>query len=142
MLWLKRCVVPTLPHEIIVTDVVYPAIFLAHGLSLGLLPAMIGYLQSRLRALCQSFCNVVVEDREGDVVVGPDGEPKVKTPNPCVKLPYTYFMAWYVMHCPFLMSAVQSSEDPISFVQRLERSSWNGWYMLMIRQILQRSMNY
>jgi len=26
MLWLKRCVVPTLPHEVIVADVVYPAV--------------------------------------------------------------------------------------------------------------------
>ena len=28
MLWLKRCVVPTLPHEIIVADVVYRRSFL------------------------------------------------------------------------------------------------------------------
>jgi len=31
MLWLKRCVVPTLPHEVIVADVVYQAVLLAHG---------------------------------------------------------------------------------------------------------------
>ena len=31
LLWLKRCVVPTLPHEVIVADVVYPAVLLAHG---------------------------------------------------------------------------------------------------------------
>jgi len=43
------------------------------------------------------------------VVVGPDGESMMKTPNPCVELPYTYLMAWYIMHCPSLMSAVQSS---------------------------------
>jgi len=30
MLWLKRCVVPTLPLEVIVTDVVYPTVLLAH----------------------------------------------------------------------------------------------------------------
>ena len=136
-MWLKRCVVPTLPHEVIVTDVVYPAILLAHGRSLGLPPAMVGCLQNGFRVLCQSFCNVVVEeDKEGNVVVGPDGKPKVKTPNPHVELPYTYLMAWYVMHCPSLMSTVQSSEDSMPFVQRLERSSWSGWYMLMIRQIL------
>jgi len=29
MLWLKRCIVPTLPHKVIVTDVVYPAVLLA-----------------------------------------------------------------------------------------------------------------
>jgi len=31
ILWLKRCVVPTLPHEVIVADVVYLAIILAFG---------------------------------------------------------------------------------------------------------------
>ena len=31
MLWLKRCIVPTHLHEVIVADVVYPAIFLAFG---------------------------------------------------------------------------------------------------------------
>ena len=31
MIWLKRCVVPTLPYEVIVADVVYPMILLAFG---------------------------------------------------------------------------------------------------------------
>jgi len=116
MLWLKRCVVPTLPHDVIVTNVVYPAVLLALGRFLGILLAMVGYLQSGLRVLCQSFCNVVVKEDKGNVVINPDGEPKVKAPNPHVELHYTYFMAWYVMHCPSLMSAIQSSEDSIPFV--------------------------
>jgi len=41
MLWLKRCVVPTLSHEVIVADVVYPAVLLAYGRSIALLPAMV-----------------------------------------------------------------------------------------------------
>ena len=41
MLWLKKCVVPTLSHEVIAVDVAYPAILLAYGRSLGLLPAMV-----------------------------------------------------------------------------------------------------
>jgi len=41
MLWLKRCVVPTLPHEVIVADVVYPAVLLAYRKSIALLPAMV-----------------------------------------------------------------------------------------------------
>ena len=41
MLWLKRCVLPTLPYEVIVADVVYPAILLAYGKSIALLPAMV-----------------------------------------------------------------------------------------------------
>jgi len=40
------------------------------------------------------------------------------------------------------MSVVQSSEDSMSFVRRLKRSTWNNWYMLMIHQILQSGMNY
>ena len=42
MLWLKRCIVLTLPHEIIIADVVYPMVLLAHDRSLALLPAMAG----------------------------------------------------------------------------------------------------
>jgi len=41
MLWMKRCVVPTLPHEVIAADVVYPAVLLAYGKSIALLPAMV-----------------------------------------------------------------------------------------------------
>ena len=112
MLWLKLYVVPTLPHEVVVADMVYPVVLLVHGRSLSLLSTMVGYLQSGLRTLCQSLCNVIVEkDREGNMVVRSDGGSRVKTPNPRVELPYTYLIALYVMHCPSLMSAVQSSED-------------------------------
>ena len=104
---------------------------------------MVGCLQSELQVLCQNFCNVVVEkDEEGNIVAGPYGESKVKTPNPHVELPTHTSLAWYVMYCPSLMSAVQLSEDSMSFVQRLKRSSWQGWYVLMIQKILQSSMNY
>ena len=41
MLWLKRCVIPTLPHEAIVTNMVYPAVLLAYGKSIALLLAMV-----------------------------------------------------------------------------------------------------
>ena len=41
MLWLKRCVAPTLSHEVIVTDVVYLVVLLAHGKSISLLSAMV-----------------------------------------------------------------------------------------------------
>jgi len=57
------------------------------------------------------------------MVIGPDGEPKMKTHNPHVELPYTYIMAGYIMHYLSLMSAVQSSKDSISFLQRLEYSN-------------------
>jgi len=41
MLWLKRCVMPTLPHEVIIADVVYLTVLLAYGKSITLLPAMV-----------------------------------------------------------------------------------------------------
>jgi len=58
MLWLKRCVVPTLLHEVIITDVVYSTVLLAHGKSTSLLPAMVAGIQSGLRVLTKSLCQV------------------------------------------------------------------------------------
>jgi len=48
MLWLKRCVVPMLPHKVIIADVVYPAVLLTYGKSIALLPAMVARIQSGL----------------------------------------------------------------------------------------------
>jgi len=55
---------------------------------------MVDSLQSGLQILCQSFCNVVAEeDKDVNVVISPDGEPKMNMSNPHVELPYTYLMA-------------------------------------------------
>jgi len=77
-----------------------------------------------------------LEDVDINVIIKQDGEPKLKTPNPRVELPYTYLMVLYIMHCPCLISAMHASEDFVSFVQRLERSRWQGWYMYAIRKII------
>jgi len=93
MLWLKRCVVSTLPHEVIVADVVYPAVLFAHGKSIALLPAMVPRIQSRLRVLAKSFCQVeAIVDTEGHPVTDSNGRPLVKTSSPRVEFPYTYLM--------------------------------------------------
>ena len=90
---------PTPPHEVIITDIVYPTILLAYSQPLGLIPAMVGCLQSGLRILCQNFCNILAEeDREGNVIVGPNGEPQMKTLNPRVELPYMYLL-WHGTLC-------------------------------------------
>ena len=118
MLWLKRCVVPTLPHEVIVADIVYPAVLLAYGSPIALLPAMTAGIQSGLRALTQTFCEAgKAVDSHGKPIVDSEGKPTVKRPNPRVELPYTYLMAWYVMHCPSLMTPVPWSEGfvPVSY---------------------------
>jgi hypothetical protein len=103
MLWLKKCVVPTLPHEAISMDVVYPAVMLACGRPIGLLPAMVSCLQSGLRVLTTAFCRTEEAD-----LVDCDGMPLKKTPVPRVELPYTYLMAWFMLHCPALMTSPHS----------------------------------
>jgi len=94
MLWLKRCIVLTLPHEVIVTDVVYPAILLAHGKSIALLLAMVAGIQSGLHVLTKSFYQVdAIMDAEGHPVMDSNGHPLVKTPSPRIELSYTHLMA-------------------------------------------------
>ena len=89
MLWLKHCVVPMLPHEVIIADVVYPAVLLAYGKSITLLPVMVARIQSGLRALIKSLCQVeAIVDSQGRPVIDLEGRPEVKTPNPTIELPY------------------------------------------------------
>jgi len=143
MLWLKRCVVPTLPHEVIVADVVYPAVLLAHGSPIALLQAVAAGIQSGLRALTQNFCEPPkTVDSHGQPILDSEGKPTVKRPNPRIELPYTYLMAWYVMHCPSLMTPVRRSEGSVPFVQRLERSDWRDTYIYYVRKCLSDATNY
>ena len=94
MLWLKRYVVPTLLHEVIVADVMYPTILLAHGKSIALLLTMVAGIQSGLRGLAKRFCQVeATVDSEHHPGNDSNGCPLVKTPSPRVKLPCTYLMA-------------------------------------------------
>jgi len=107
-----------LPHEVIIVDVVYLAVLLAHGKSIALLPAMVARIQSRMRALATSFCRVeAIVDAEGNPVIDSNGRPLVKTPNPRVELPYMYLMTWYVMHYASLMTAVYPYEGFTPYVQ-------------------------
>jgi len=93
--------------------------------------------------LTKSFCEVeALEDEESNVLVDQNGESKLKVPNLKVKLPYTYLVAWYVMHCPPLMMAVQASEGFMPFVQKLECSNWQHTYMFFSRRTIQSAINY
>ena len=113
--------VPTLPYEVIVADVVYPTVLLADGKSIALFLVMVVGIQSGLRALAKSFYQVeAIVDAGGHPVMDSNGRPLVKTPNPRVELPYTYLMAWYIMYCPSLMTVVYSSEGFTPYVQRLK----------------------
>jgi len=143
MLWLKRCMVPTLPHEVIITDVVYLAVLLAYGKSIALLPVTVAGIQSGLRVLAKSLCQVeAIVDSEGRPMVDSEGRPRVKTPNPRIELPYTNLMAWYIMHCPSLMSGVPLSAGFVPFVQKLENSSWTHYYMFFVRKSILNILNY
>ena len=73
-----------------------------------------------------------------------DGEPIIKTPIPRVELSYTYLVAWFVLHCPALMTAPHPApaDGFVPFVHRLEDSAWNDGYMATIRKVMQSSMNY
>jgi len=142
-LWLKRCVVPMLSYEAIVTDMVCPTVLLAHGKSISLLQAMVADIQSGLRALIKSLCQVeAIVDSQGRHMVDSEGRPEVRTLNPRIELPYTYLMAWYFMHYPSLMTAVSPSEGFIPFVQRLEISSWSQYYMFYIQKAILSCSNY
>ena len=82
MLWLKRCVVLTLPHEVIIANVVYPTVLLVDGKSIAVLPAMVARIQSGLRALTKSFCQVeAIVDANGNPVKDSNGHLLVKTPS-------------------------------------------------------------
>ena len=50
--------VPTLSHEVIVADVVYLTVLLAYGKSISLLQVIVTGIQSGLRALTKSMCQV------------------------------------------------------------------------------------
>lgn len=87
-LWLKKCVVPSWPRDGISPVVLLPAVQLAFGKPLGLLPAMVCSIQHDLRKLTYNFCQKETVSRGGEQVEMPKGGP-----SPRVELPYTYLMA-------------------------------------------------
>ena len=80
---------------------------------------MVGCIQSGLWALTKIFCKVeVLVDADGNALTDQHGDPEVKVPNPRIELLYTYFVAWYFMHYPSLMTAAYASEDFVPFLQK------------------------
>ena len=90
--WLKRCVVPSPSSDVIHPTVLLLAVRLVHGRSLGLLSAMVCYIQRGLRALTEAFCRPSTMKRGKGTILPRDG------PNPRIGLPYTYLMAWFTLH--------------------------------------------
>lgn len=60
MLWLKQCIVPSLPKDAIAINMLYPVVLLAYGRPFGLLSAMVCNLQSGLQMLYDDF---LLEDK-------------------------------------------------------------------------------
>jgi len=79
---------------VIVADVVYPVVLLAHGKFIALLPAMVAGIQSGSRTLAKNFCQVeAIVDAEGHPITDSNGRPLDKTPSPRIELSYMYLMA-------------------------------------------------
>jgi len=103
LVWLKKCAVPSPPHNGILPWVLLPAVQLVHGKPLGLFLAMVCGIQRGLRALTEAFCLPPATKRGKGSILPHDG------PNPRVEMPYTYLMAWFALHCPAI---IQPEEEP------------------------------
>ena len=89
------------------------------------------------------FCKVeALVDDEGNVLIDQNGDTEIKVPNPRVELLNTYLVARYVMHCPYLITIVHTSEDFVPLLQKLERSTWQHTYMFYIKRTIQSDFNY
>ena len=136
--WLKRCVVPSPPHDAILPTILLPAIRLVHSRSLGLLLAMVCCIQQGLRILTVAICRPPVTKRGKETVLPRDGS------NPRVGMPYTYLMAWFALHCPTI---IQPGEEPLEGVRiahlcRFEGSSCERSYVVGVRKLLYRHNAY
>lgn len=60
--------------------------------------------------------------------------------NPCVEMPYSYLMAWFVLYFPMLMEPPRTAS--VSFMLRLEELSWTHDYLNNIRRILMNPYAY
>jgi len=136
-LWLKKCVVPSPPRDDISIMAVFPAVDLALGRDLGLLPAMVCNIQRGLRALKDAFCSES-RRKKATSVLPSEGR------NPRVELPYTYLMSWFAMHCPTLIKpgVVPEGEGDVASVCLFERSSWAAGYVAEARKLVRHKDSY
>ena len=67
--WLKRCVIPSRPHDGITPLVVFLAVQFVYGRSLGLLLAIVCHIQSGLHALTEQFYAKATVKRAGKELV-------------------------------------------------------------------------
>ena len=74
---------------------VYPAVLLALGQGIVLLPTMVWCIQSGLWALTKTFCKVEAPmDADCNALTDQHGDHEVKIPNLRIELSYTYLVIW------------------------------------------------
>lgn len=140
MLLLKRCIMPSLSKDAIAIEVVYPRVLLTHEKPLGLPHTMVCKLQNVLCKLVTDFCWVKKPKAKGgdlgDVV-------QVKSSNPRLEMLYAYFMAWFMMHCPKLMTfpSIEGSDRPPR-VEQHEKCNWKNYYVQAICKTVHILHNY
>lgn len=93
MIWLKKYLVPTHLYKVLLPTMELPMVPLVVHHRVVLLPDMMANLQYGLYWL-------VVECMKG-------------VENPCMELPYTYLMAWFLLHCPLLMEPPKTAIVPL-----------------------------
>jgi len=130
--WLKKCIVSSPLHDEILSWVLFSAVQLAHGKPLGLLPAMVCYIQRGLRALTKAFCRPPATKRGKGQVLPRDG------PWPRVEMPYTYLMVWFALYCPAI---IQPGEEPPKGVRfahlcHFKKSQWLQTYIARARKLI------
>ncbi|ONK58388.1 uncharacterized protein A4U43_C09F11780 [Asparagus officinalis] len=123
-IWLKKCVVPYQSGDILPLEVLYPAIQLAYKKELSLLPVMVANIHRGLRQISSAFT------QKEDV-------PSARIPLTKVELPYTYLMAWFVLHRSDMMSVPNATDHSVPLLQLLENNKWEGRGFPDIRKQLQ-----
>ena len=102
-IWLEKCVVLT--REAVTVGVLLPATRLACGVRIALVPVVISNIQHGLRAVATSYLQDLLKP-------------------PRERLAYTYLVAWYVLHCPALMSPILRLDPSTPFIESVVICSW------------------
>ncbi|ONK72726.1 uncharacterized protein A4U43_C04F22500 [Asparagus officinalis] len=106
-IWLKKCVVSYQSADVLPLEVLYPTVLLTHQKNLSLLTVMTTDIH---RGLCQ----IVSAFTQGE------GKPSAQIPLTKVELPYTYLMAWFILHCSDMMSSPTSTNPSVPFLRFIE----------------------
>ncbi|ONK80915.1 uncharacterized protein A4U43_C01F23170 [Asparagus officinalis] len=111
-IWLKKCVVPYQSSDVLPPEVLFPAVLLAHRKNLCLLPAITAGIYRGLRQIVSGFTQ--------------ENPSPTQIPLTKVELPYTYLMAWLVLHRSDMMWAPTSVDLSLPFLQIIENCKWKG----------------